>query len=178
MDQTGRRARCYRPLQGSDNPPYMSPSSPPRSSTPPAITSINLLKQYLDFDGDEPSPQLRNQLSNLLRGQEFRNLILGLECHDLAWFVEFLVNVSLQRYRSVLRIRAQLRCRFSRRSRIPQATCSRDSYMNSKTYVALGKFYQEIVRFLTASSTLAVRSQPAMRARECSRVQKCALRRW
>ena len=73
----------------------MSPSSLPRPSTPPA--SIDLLKQYLDFDGDGPSSRLYDQLNNLLREQEFRNFILGLEYQDLAWFVEFLDNVSLQR---------------------------------------------------------------------------------
>jgi hypothetical protein len=45
---------------------------------------------------DRNSPQFHEQLNTLLDDNERRRVISSLEGEDLAWFVEYLDNVSLQ----------------------------------------------------------------------------------
>lgn len=47
-------------------------------------------------DLDRTSPQFHKQLSDLLRGDEYRNVVPDLQDDDTAWLVEYLDNVSLQ----------------------------------------------------------------------------------
>ncbi|KAF9647776.1 kinase-like protein [Thelephora ganbajun] len=42
---------------------------------------------------DRTSPQFRKQLSNLLRGDEYQNVVPGLQGEDLVWLVEYLNSV-------------------------------------------------------------------------------------
>ena len=98
-------------------------------------------------DLDRSSPQFHTKLSDLLHGQEYRNLILNLKSDHLARLVEYLDGVSLQI--TSMKIYIRRRRRFSPVSLIPPATRSRNSYMSSKRYVALGRFYQNRARFQT-----------------------------
>ena len=46
-------------------------------------------------DLDRTSPHFYNQLIDLLRGNEYRDVIPTLEGEDLAWLVDYLDDVSL-----------------------------------------------------------------------------------
>ena len=46
-------------------------------------------------DLDRTSPHFHNQLIDLLRGKEYRDVIPSLEGEDLAWLVDYLDDVSL-----------------------------------------------------------------------------------
>lgn len=58
------------------------------------MTPPGLLQVLRDLDGT--SPQFHKQLSDILRGDEYRNVIPDLQGDDPAWLVEYLDNVSLQ----------------------------------------------------------------------------------
>jgi len=47
-------------------------------------------------DLDRTSPQFHKQLSEFLRGNEYRNVLSSLQKEDLVWLVEYLDSVSLQ----------------------------------------------------------------------------------
>ena len=57
------------------------------------MVTFNLLQQLHDLD--RSSPQFHDQLSNLLRGEEYRSS-LNLQGDDLAWLVEYLDTVGLR----------------------------------------------------------------------------------
>ena len=46
-------------------------------------------------DLDRSSPEFHEQLSNFLCGDDYQSAFLDLGGEDLAWFVEYLDNVSL-----------------------------------------------------------------------------------
>ena len=52
------------------------------------------LQQFRDLD--RASPHFQEHLSNLLRGNEYQNILPKLQSEDLAWLVEYLDGVSLQ----------------------------------------------------------------------------------
>ena len=52
------------------------------------------LQQLRDLD--TASPQFHEQLTNCLRGSEFRSAVPGLQGEDLAWLIEYLDGVSVQ----------------------------------------------------------------------------------
>ena len=45
-------------------------------------------------DLDRTSPQFHEQLNDFLRGDEYRNVLPGLQNEDLVWLVEYLDSVS------------------------------------------------------------------------------------
>ena len=45
---------------------------------------------------DRASPQFHKQISDFLRGKEYRNAVPSLQGEDLMWVVEYLDSVSLQ----------------------------------------------------------------------------------
>ena len=45
---------------------------------------------------DRASPHFYEHLSNVLRGNEYQNILPKLQSEDLAWLVEYLDDVSLQ----------------------------------------------------------------------------------
>ena len=51
------------------------------------------LQQLRDLD--KTSPQFHEQLTNFLRGDDYRNGVSNLEGEDLTWLVEYLDGVSL-----------------------------------------------------------------------------------
>ena len=57
------------------------------------MTPHKPLQQLHDLD--RTSPQFYEQLTNFLRGKEYRNVFPNLQNEDLAWLVEYLDNVSL-----------------------------------------------------------------------------------
>jgi len=58
------------------------------------ITTPNPLQILHDLD--RSSPQFHNQLSNLLRREEFRNFVSNPSSEGLGQLAEYLDNVSLQ----------------------------------------------------------------------------------
>ena len=46
-------------------------------------------------DLDKSSPQFHQQLIEFLRGDKYQDVVPTLQTEDLAWFVEYLDNVSL-----------------------------------------------------------------------------------
>ena len=93
-------------------------------------------------DLDRTSPQFYKQLSDLLRGDEYRNVVLDLQGDDTAWLVEYLDNVSLQPSFPHL---LQPLCRSLQGSKTVQVSSLRNSYKNSEIYVALRGFCHNFV---------------------------------
>ena len=142
---TGAARTAYRQLRVirlSHSPCDTSSSSYPRISP---MVAFDPLQQLQDLD--RSSPQFHDQLSDLLRGEEYRSSVLNLQGDDLAWLVEYLDSVSLQFI--LVRPCTQRRCRSSPPFLLLQATRSKNACMNSQIYVALGRFYQHRVRFQT-----------------------------
>ena len=54
----------------------------------------NPLQQLYDLD--RSSPQFHNQLRDLLRGEDYRNIVPNLGSSGFTWLVEYLDSVSLQ----------------------------------------------------------------------------------
>ena len=54
----------------------------------------NALQQLHNLD--RASPLFLEQLSDLIRGEEYRNAVPNLQGEDLEWLVEYLDGVSLQ----------------------------------------------------------------------------------
>ena len=57
------------------------------------MTPSNPLQNLRDLD--RTSPHFHNQLIDLLRGDEYRDVAPSLEGEDLAWLVNYLDGVSL-----------------------------------------------------------------------------------
>ena len=57
------------------------------------MTPSNLLQKLRDLD--RTSPDFHNQLTDFLRGNEYRDAAPSLQGEDLVWFVNYLDNVSL-----------------------------------------------------------------------------------
>ena len=111
---------------------------------PPTIAFDPLQPLY---DLDRSSPQFYNQLSDLFREQDYRDFILNLKGDDLARLVGYLDSVSLQGTSVKIYIRCW--CRFSPVFLIPQATRSRNFYMNLKIYAAPRGSYRSLACFQT-----------------------------
>ena len=60
---------------------------------PSPMSPSNPLQTLRDLD--RTSSHFHNQLIDLLRGNQYRNVIAGLDGEDLAWLVDYLDNVSL-----------------------------------------------------------------------------------
>lgn len=58
------------------------------------MAALNPLRQLQDLD--RSSPQFHDQLSNLLRGEEYRKSVLNLQGDSLTLLVEYLDEVSLK----------------------------------------------------------------------------------
>ena len=58
------------------------------------MTPSNLLQTLRDLD--RTSPDFHNQLTDFLRGNEYRDVASSLQGEDLIWFVNYLDNVSLR----------------------------------------------------------------------------------
>ena len=58
------------------------------------MTPLNLLQKLRDLD--TTSPDFHNQLTDFLRGNEYRDAAQDLQGEDLAWFVNYLDNVSFR----------------------------------------------------------------------------------
>ena len=58
------------------------------------MTPSNLLQKLRDLD--RTSPDFHNQLTDFLRGKEYRDAVPSLQGEDLAWFVDYLDNVGLR----------------------------------------------------------------------------------
>ena len=56
------------------------------------MTSPNLLQKLRDLD--RTLPDFHNQLTDFLRGNEYQDAAPSLQGEDLAWFVNYLDNVS------------------------------------------------------------------------------------
>jgi len=58
------------------------------------MTPPDSLQQLCNLD--RASPQFHKQISEFLRGKDYRNAIPNLQGEDLMWFVEYLGSVSFQ----------------------------------------------------------------------------------
>ena len=109
------------------------------------MVTFNLLQQLHELD--RSSSQFHDQLSNLLRGEEYRNSVLNLQSDDLALLVEYLDTVSLQI--ALVQSYSRRRCRSSPQFPFLQATRSRNACTDSQIYAVFGRFYRNRVRFRT-----------------------------
>ena len=98
-------------------------------------------------DLDRTSPQFYKQLSDLLRGDEYRNVVLDLQGDDTAWLVEYLDNVSLQPSFPHL---LQPLCRSLQESQTIKVSNLKNSCKNSEIYVALRGFCHNLVCLWTS----------------------------
>ena len=58
------------------------------------MTSLTSLRQLHDLD--KASSQFREQFIDFLRGDQYQDILLGLQREDLGWFIEYLDSVSLR----------------------------------------------------------------------------------
>lgn len=86
-------------------------------------------------DLDPASPQFHKQLSNFLRGGEYRNAFTDLQSEDLTWLVEHLDRVSLQ---TTLLLHTQCRRRSSPVYPILQISHSRNLSTSLEECAVLG----------------------------------------
>ena len=98
------------------------------------------------YDLDTASPKFLKQLSELLRGNEYRNAVPNLQNEDLVWLVEYLDNVSPQ---IIFPLYAQHRGRFSPVIQTLGTSHFRNPYTNSEGYVAQRGFYRNLGHFQT-----------------------------
>jgi len=129
------------------------------------------LRQLHDLD--RTSPQFHKQLRNFLCGDEYRDVVTGLQGEDLVWLVEYLDNVSPQTILSPLC--AQHRIRFSSNFPIPQVPDSRSPCMNSEIYAALRRCCRNLVCFQNLFRTLPFRPLLDTCVRGPPAVQGCEL---
>jgi len=102
-------------------------------------------------DLDRASPQFHKQLIDFLRGNEYQDVVSGLQNESLAWLVEYLDNVSLQ---TIFPDHLQDVQRWSRSSAIYPIRAVphfRNHCTNSEGYAASRRCYRNRVRFWTLS---------------------------
>ena len=102
------------------------------------------LQQLSDLD--KTSPQFYEQLSNLLRGNRYQDVVPHLQSESLAWLVEYLDGVRLSRNYPPPSY-TKCRRRFSSVLPIMPALCSRKPCTSLGRYAASNRFYRNRAHF-------------------------------